>query len=62
MTSTLLAARFPMLRRIDVGDEPPARDTWAGYHRDLRRLPRLRALLDFIVSRTKQIGEQVPVR
>src|SRR5262249_52912072 len=48
---TLLAARYPTLRRIDAhDDEPLARDIWAGYHRDLRRLPRLRALLDFIVA------------
>jgi DNA-binding transcriptional LysR family regulator len=59
---TLLATRFPTLRRIDVDDEPPGRDTWAGYHRDLRRLPRLRALLDFIVSKTKQVGKQVHSR
>jgi len=27
------------------------RDTFVGYHRDLRRLPRLRALLDFMIDR-----------
>jgi DNA-binding transcriptional LysR family regulator len=34
------------IERIDLGAEPPGRDTWIGYHRDLRRLARLRALLD----------------
>jgi DNA-binding transcriptional LysR family regulator len=48
---TWIATRYATLRRIDADDDaPPARDVWAGYHRDLRRLPRLRALLDFIVT------------
>jgi DNA-binding transcriptional LysR family regulator len=36
---------------VDLGEEPPSRDTWIGYHRDLRRLPRLRALLELIIGR-----------
>jgi len=39
------------LRLIDLGEQPPSRDTWIGYHRDLKRLPRLRALLDLILKR-----------
>lgn len=39
------------LRRIDLGEEPPTRETWIGYHRDMRRLARLRALLDLVVAR-----------
>jgi DNA-binding transcriptional LysR family regulator len=39
------------VERIDLGAQPPGRDTWIGYHRDLRRLARLRALIDFIVAR-----------
>lgn len=31
---------------IDLGSEPPGRDQWLGYHRDLQRQARLRALLD----------------
>lgn len=38
-------------RRVDLGEEPPGRDTWIGYHRDLRRLARLRALLDLVFLR-----------
>ncbi|PTQ13023.1 LysR family transcriptional regulator [Sphingomonas oleivorans] len=34
------------LRRVDLGEPPPRRDMWLGYHRDLRRLRRLRAMLD----------------
>ena len=40
----------PGLRRIELGDAPPGRDVWLGYHRDLRRLARLRALLDATVE------------
>jgi DNA-binding transcriptional LysR family regulator len=41
----------PGLRLVDVGEEPPGRDTYLGYHRDLRRLARLRALLDLVIER-----------
>lgn len=34
-----------------AGASPPGRDTYVGYHRDLRRLARLRALLDLVVER-----------
>ncbi|MDG3439094.1 LysR family transcriptional regulator [Nitrospirillum amazonense] len=36
------------LVEVDIGEEPPAREVWLGYHRDLRRLARLRALLDHL--------------
>jgi DNA-binding transcriptional LysR family regulator len=36
---------------IDLGEDPPGRDTFVGYHRDLRRLARLRALLDLVIER-----------
>ena len=39
------------IERIDLGTEPPGRDTWVGYHRDLRRLARLRTLLDLVIAR-----------
>ncbi len=42
---------LPGVARLDLGEEPPGRDTWIGYHRDLKRLARLRALLDFILAR-----------
>ncbi|WP_404935540.1 LysR family transcriptional regulator [Paraburkholderia sp. DHOC27] len=38
------------LRRIDLGEAPPGRDVWLGYHRDLRRVARLRALLDITIG------------
>jgi DNA-binding transcriptional LysR family regulator len=39
------------LQRIELEEDPPARETWVGYHRDMRRLARLRALLDLVVAR-----------
>lgn len=39
------------IERIGLAEPPPGRDTWIGYHRDLRRLPRLRALLDLVITR-----------
>jgi DNA-binding transcriptional LysR family regulator len=40
----------PGLRRVDLGEAPPGRDVWLGYHRDLRRVARLRALLDVTID------------
>ncbi|WP_144109824.1 LysR family transcriptional regulator [Paraburkholderia sp. BCC1886] len=40
----------PGLVRIDLGEPPPGRDVWFGYHRDLRRVARLRALLDMTID------------
>jgi DNA-binding transcriptional LysR family regulator len=40
----------PQLVRVDLGEAPPGRDVWFGYHRDLRRLVRLRALLDATIE------------
>src|SRR5271163_1008566 len=37
------------VERIDLGEQPPGRDTWVGYHKDLKRLVRLRALLDLVI-------------
>lgn len=34
------------LRELDLGGLPPGREVWMGYHRDLRRMDRLRALAD----------------
>jgi DNA-binding transcriptional LysR family regulator len=46
-----LGDSVPDLERVDLGEAPPGRDTWLGYHRDLRRQARLRALLDLVVER-----------
>jgi DNA-binding transcriptional LysR family regulator len=41
----------PGIALLDIAEEPPDRTTYLGYHRDLRRLPRLRALVDFVIER-----------
>ncbi|PLP99336.1 LysR family transcriptional regulator [Cupriavidus pauculus] len=45
----------PDLCRIDLGEAPPGRDVWFGVHRDLRRLARLRALVDLTVARLGEL-------
>jgi DNA-binding transcriptional LysR family regulator len=47
----------PGLRRIDLGETPPGRDVWLGYHKDLRHLPRLRAFVDEVLRAT---GDTAP--
>jgi len=46
-----LGDAMPGLQQVDLGEPPPSRDVWLGYHRDLKRLARLRALLDATVAR-----------
>jgi DNA-binding transcriptional LysR family regulator len=41
----------PGIVPVDIGEIPPGRDMFVGYHRDLRRLSRMRALLDLIIDR-----------
>jgi len=43
--------QIPGIAPIDLGEPPPGRNTYVGYHRDLRRLSRLRALLDLVIDR-----------
>jgi DNA-binding transcriptional LysR family regulator len=40
----------PGLVRCDLGEAPPSRDVWVGFHQDMRRLVRLRRLLEFTVE------------
>lgn len=46
-----LGDAYGELERIDLGEDPPSRDTWLGYHRDMRRLARLRALVELVIAR-----------
>ncbi len=41
----------PNLVALAFDEPPPGRDIYVGYHRDLRRLKRLRTLLDLIIER-----------
>jgi DNA-binding transcriptional LysR family regulator len=49
-----LADSLGGMKRLDIGETPPSRNTYVGYHRDLRRMPRLRALLDFVIEELAQ--------
>jgi DNA-binding transcriptional LysR family regulator len=40
--------QIPGIRRLDLPTRPPERDVWVGYHRDLRRLQRLRAFISTV--------------
>ena len=46
-----LADGMAGLRQVKVQTPPPGRDVWVGFHRDLRQLRRLRALVDLCVER-----------
>lgn len=41
----------PGIEPIDLGESPPTRDTWLGYHRDMRRQPRLSRFVELVVAR-----------
>lgn len=45
--------RMAGLRRLELPSDPPKRDIWMGYHRDLRLLNRLRA---FVTAVTDHLG------
>jgi DNA-binding transcriptional LysR family regulator len=38
------------LRRLNLPAEPPTRDIWMGYHRDMKRLQRLRAFITTVTN------------
>jgi DNA-binding transcriptional LysR family regulator len=42
--------RIMGLRRLDLPAEPPGRDIWMGYHRDLKHLQRLRAFITTVTN------------
>lgn len=46
-----LANNLGNLRKLELGESPPSRDTYVGYHRDLRRMLRLRVFLDHIIEK-----------
>jgi len=45
-----LGDAMPALEAVDLGEAPPGRDVWVGFHQDLRRLGRLRALVDETIA------------
>ncbi|WP_339325673.1 LysR family transcriptional regulator [Janthinobacterium agaricidamnosum] len=46
-----LATALGTLEEVPMPVAPPSRDTYVGYHRDLRSVARLRALLDLVFAR-----------
>ena len=46
----LLGDAVPTLEIVNLGESPPARPVWMGFHRDLRRQARLRALIEAVVE------------
>jgi DNA-binding transcriptional LysR family regulator len=55
----VVGSQIAGLRKLDLPAEPPSRDIWMGYHRDIRRLQRLRAFIavvtDHIARTTLQL-------
>jgi DNA-binding transcriptional LysR family regulator len=55
----ILGDRLAGVRRLDLGEPPPSRDTFIGFHRDLRRLARLRSFVELVTAR---LGPERPKR
>jgi DNA-binding transcriptional LysR family regulator len=55
-----LGDSHPALARVGRLQMPPGRDVWLGYHRDLRRLPRLRAFVDLLIDRVGTVQDRQP--
>ena len=49
-----LAQSIQGIERLQLGAQPPGRDTWVGYHQDLRQLARLRAFMALVSARLPQ--------
>jgi DNA-binding transcriptional LysR family regulator len=45
----------PGLRRLELPAEPPSRDIWMGYHRDLKHLQRLRAFIQTVETHLRAV-------
>lgn len=52
----LLGARIAGIQPHEFDPDPPSRDVWMAYHRDLRGLPRLRAFLDVVIESFRTIS------
>lgn len=46
----IIGDAMPSLEVVDLGLAPPSRPVWMGFHRDLRRQARLRALITAVVD------------
>lgn len=50
MLPTALGDKLPGVVKADLGEVPPHRDVFLGYHHDLRRLARLRGLVEHVIE------------
>jgi DNA-binding transcriptional LysR family regulator len=53
-----IGEQMPGLRRVELGEAPPSREIWMGYHQDLRRMDRLRAMADIAARLLGEAAEQ----
>ncbi|SAI23864.1 LysR family transcriptional regulator [Bordetella ansorpii] len=47
--------QMPGLRRLNLPAQPPPRDIWMGYHRDMRQLQRLRAFIAMVTHHAENL-------
>lgn len=47
--------QIPGLRQLDLPSDPPSRDIWMGYHRDLKHLQRLRAFIGVVEGQLREV-------
>ncbi|MDF0487832.1 LysR family transcriptional regulator [Sphingomonas sp. H39-1-10] len=50
-----VGSQIPGLRLLGLPSEPPSRDIWMGYHRDLRHLQRLRAFITVVDNHLREV-------
>lgn len=51
----VVGKQVPGLRLLKLPSEPPARDIWMGYHRDLKHLQRLRAFISVVDDHLREV-------
>jgi len=52
----------PQLQRYETGEKPVGRDVWLLVHRDLRRMPAVRAVMEFLAGGFKPQERKNPMR
>ncbi|MBB3196108.1 LysR family transcriptional regulator [Roseateles terrae] len=51
----VLAAGMTGLREVPLAEAPPSRKLWLGYHEDLRQAPRIKAFLELVWDKVKEL-------
>jgi DNA-binding transcriptional LysR family regulator len=52
---TIMADPLPLLRRIPLSEEPPSKPVFLAMHRDMRRVPRVRAFVDVLENAARRV-------